>query len=135
MLILQVGTNGVISFGRPFHLWHPREFPSNDPLVNSANILAPYWSDNDIRNSGEVFYGAFQYEDSAEGDNFLVTFSSLISIFYPNASNFRGNFIIIAEWNEVHPFPHGSSNLTNILSNNPSISDVIEMVCMHIRTQ
>ena len=124
----------MISFGRPFHLWHPHQFPSNDPLINSANILAPYWSDNDIRNSGEIFYGSFQYADNDEGDDFLEDISSSIRSSYPNATAFQGNFIIIAEWNGVHPFPHGSSNLINVLSNNLSVSDFVEMVCIIICT-
>ena len=39
--------------------------------------------------------------------------------------------MIIAEWDRVHPFPHGSLNLTNILNNNPSIYNFIEMVRMY----
>lgn len=126
--ILQVGTNGLISFGRPFNLWHPHRFPSNDPLVNLANILAPYWSDNDIRTAGDVSYGSFQFADSIEGIFFLNDVSTHIRDSYPDASGFQGNFMIIAEWDQVHPFPHGSSNLTDILSSNPSISGFIEMV-------
>ena len=118
----------MISFGRPFRLWHPCQFPSNDPLVNSANILAPYWSDNDIRSSGNVSYGSFQYGDSVEGNNLLLYISLYIREFYPNASQFQGNYMIIADWDQVHPFPHGSSNLTNIVSNNPSINEFIEKV-------
>lgn len=114
--ILQVSTNGLISFGRPFYLWHPRQFPSNDPAISSANILAPYWSDNDIRNSGEISYGSFQYGDSAEGNYYLGLISTYVRFIYPNTSQqFEGNFVIIAYWNQVRFFPHGSSNLTNIL--------------------
>ena len=118
----------MISFDKPFHLWHPHQFPSNDPLVNSANIVAPYWSDNDIRSSGNVSYGSFQYGDSDEGNHLLGYISSYIRAFYPNASQFEANYMIIAEWDQVHPFPHSSSNLTNIVSNNPSINEFIEMV-------
>lgn len=121
----------MISFGRPFDLWHPRQFPSNDPLVSSASILAPYWSDNDIRNDGEISYASFQYADSVEGNHFLGVVDSYIRHFYPNASQFQGNFIIVAEWDWVHPFPHGNSNLTNILSRNPSVSDFVELVCIY----
>ena len=129
-IILQIGTNGVISFGKPFHLWHPRQFPSNDPPVYSANILAPYWSDNDIRKSGNISYGSFQYTDGAEGINNLLEDVSLhIRTFYSNALDFQGNFMIVAQWNQVHPFPHGSSDQITIANNNSSINDFVEMVC------
>jgi len=128
MYISQVSTNGLISFGRPFHLWHPHKFPSNDPVISSANILAPYWSNNDIRNSGKISYGFFQYGDSTEGNSYLGLASLYIRLFYPNTSQFEGNFMIIADWNQVHPFPHGSSNLANILRDNPSIGEFIELV-------
>lgn len=136
MYVLQVGTNGLISFDRPFNLWHPRLFPSNDPLVSSANILAPYWSDNDIRKTGEISYASFQHSNSAEGDSLLTLVTNYIRFVasaYPDildASQFIGNFMVVAEWDQVHPFPHGSLNLTNILDDNPSISDFVEMVCI-----
>ena len=40
--------------------------------------------------------------------------------------------MILAEWNQVHPFPHGSSNLSSVFGYNPSISDFIDKVCTDV---
>ena len=120
----------MISFGREFLLCYPQPFPSNDPSISSANVLAPYWSNNDIRNTGEVTYASFQYGDTTLGNILLEICSNYIRTNCPNSTQFQGNFMILAEWNQVHPFPHGSSNLSSVFGYNPSISDFIDKVCM-----
>jgi len=91
-------------------------------------LLAPYWSNNDIRNTGEVIYASFQYGDTTEGNILLEIYRNYIRTNYPNATQFQGNFMILADWNKVHPFPHGSSNLSSVLDYNPSIADFINKV-------
>lgn len=113
---LQVGDNGVISFGDPFSLWVPQPFPGIDNNVRSAHVVAPYWSDNDLRREGNVSYEVFEFQKTGmHGDEVLITVSNYIMEEFGNATNFVGVYMILAEWNTVHPFPHGASD-TNLPS-------------------
>ena len=81
--------------------------------VSNRHVVAPYWSDNDIRREGNVSYEVFQIQaNDAFGDQILDDVSSYIrenSV----SSNFRGSFMILAEWEGVHPYPHGTSNASD----------------------
>ena len=52
-IIIQVNTNGILSFRSPFTSYVPRQFP-----LTSFNVLiAPFWDDIDIRNMmGNIFF-------------------------------------------------------------------------------
>ena len=73
-------------------------------------MVAPFWTDNDIRREGNVSYEVFQAQATgAYGDQLLDDISRYIR--ERNASsNFSGSFMILAEWRDVHPYPHGSSS-------------------------
>ena len=102
---LQVGTNGIISFGHQFLFWFPEPFPGGN-----IHVVAPYWSDNDIRREGNVSYEVFQLQGTgAYGDQLLDDVSSYIRE-RSMSSDFQGSFMILAEWEGVHPYPHGASN-------------------------
>ena len=87
-----------------------------------AHVIAPYWSDNDIRNNGgTVSYEVFQFEGQA-----LDTVSEYVTEkFMRNmTTKFQGVYMILAEWNAVRPFPHGA-NLVNL---GPTIRSFINKV-------
>ncbi|XP_003384557.1 PREDICTED: mucin-like protein [Amphimedon queenslandica] len=96
-----VGTNGIISFDEPFLYWYPSPFPTRWGSVKRRYVVAPYWSDNDIRDEGDVCY-----EVHNEDSNLMRSISEFIS--YKSGSAFRGNWMLLAEWSDVHPYPHGS---------------------------
>jgi len=76
-------------------------------------VVAPYWSDNDIRREGNVSYEVFQLQATgAYGDQLLDDVSSYIRE-RNTSSQFRGSFMILAEWDDVHPYPHGASNVSD----------------------
>jgi len=78
--------------------------------VRSAHLIAPYWSDNDIRREGNVSYEVFQFQETGtHGDEVLDAVNSYIQEEFENATNFVGVYMILAEWNTVHPFPHGTN--------------------------
>jgi len=78
--------------------------------VRSFHVVAPYWSDNDIRQEGSVSYEVFQLRTTgAYGDEVLDDVSSYIRE-RNMSSNFQGSFMILAEWTDVHPYPHGASS-------------------------
>jgi len=77
-------------------------------------VVAPYWSDNDIRQEGIVSYEVFQlHATGSYGDRLLDDVSSYIRE-RNVSSNFQGSFMIMAEWKDVHPYPHGASTSSNI---------------------
>jgi len=50
--LLQVNTNGVISFDRSFRRYSTRAFP-----IDGASLVSPYWADIDTnRNDGRIYH-------------------------------------------------------------------------------
>lgn len=85
-------------------------------------MVAPYWSDNDIRREGSVSYEVFQLQATGQyGDQLLDDVSSYIRACRNASSDFRGSFMILAEWRGVHPYPHGASDAAD---NDPFLSQV-----------
>ena len=66
MIWMQVGDNGVISFNRGYLFWEPRPFPTNDQAVRESLVVAPFWSDTDIRLSGDIYYRLIEAGRSTE---------------------------------------------------------------------
>ena len=94
--------------------------------MRSVHVVAPYWSDNDIRREGNVSYEVFEFQKTgAHGDAVLTTVSNFIMEEFGNITNFLGVYMILAEWNAVHPFPHGVGD-TDVLS--PTIKSFIAKV-------
>ena len=95
-------------------LWNPEPFPGNTlSSVRKFHVVAPYWSDNDIRREGEVSYGVFQLQATGPyGDQLLDEVSSHIRE-RNISSDFKGTFMILAEWKGVHPYPHGGSSASD----------------------
>ena len=89
-------------------------------------MIAPFWSDNDIRKEGTVRYVAISRGDSGKGDEMMD-----LAVAYLQQNNgvgnaFRGTWMLVAQWDKVHPHPHGMSNEENILLN-PFLNKVSEM--------
>jgi len=88
-------------------------------------VVAPYWIDNDIRREGNVSYEVFQLQATgAYGDQLLDVVSRLIRE-CNMSSDFKGSFMILAEWRDVHPYPHGANSS---LDDDPFFSQVQEFV-------
>ena len=71
--------------------------------------MAPFWSDNDIRRAGAVRYAVINLGESQKGDELLENVSSFIRHQRNGeADNFEGQWMLVAYWDQVHPYPHGS---------------------------
>ena len=103
--MVQVATNGILSFGVPFYNAEPYAFPSDFSDIASLYLIAPFWSDVDIRREGSVFYEVHTTENAASED-LLGDVSAFVSNYTGN--DFQGSWMLIAQWDEVHPFPAGS---------------------------
>ena len=104
---VQVGTNGIISFGERFTFWDPEIFPTDDYYIQTASVTAPFWSDIDTRLAGSVFYETHQ-RGFNEGSNTVL---ERVSGFIASTMdiNFTASWMLVAQWDRVHPFPHGST--------------------------
>jgi hypothetical protein len=74
-----VNTNGVISFLGTMSTYTPSPFP----LGNNRRLVAPYWSDIDTRNGGDVWY-----RESTNRTLFKECHRKFV-VFFQNSINFR----------------------------------------------
>ncbi len=84
-------------------------FPTTDARISQSNILAPFWNDHDARDSiSKVTYRTYSFSDS---DNELQLFevSKYISA-QDGFSVFRGQWMLVASWNRVPPYPYRATN-------------------------
>ena len=82
--------------------------PQRFPLSSNAYIVAPFWSDNDIRRSGDVYYVTL---DSTQDTKLFEQVNTFISNQNKEGKEekFEGSWMLIAQWARVHPYPHGSN--------------------------
>ena len=95
----QVGTNGIISFGLPFYLSSAVLFPGSFSDVTNTYVVAPFWSDVDIRSVGEIFYEVHSTGDSTRSDDLLASVSEFIT--NQTGNQFSGLWMLVAQWDEV----------------------------------
>lgn len=124
--------NGVISFGDKWHFWQPFRFPTPNPWSRRSYVVAPFWSDNDLRISGAVHYAVV---NDIQGKALLRNVSAFIQHNHKMAGEdvFEGMWMLMAHWDEVHPFPHGSYNSATISNYDDYIQRV--SVCQGIFIQ
>ena len=97
-----MGTNGIISFGAGWTAFNPQLFPTSNSVTRKAYVVAPFWSDNDLRLAGNITY---QVHESMT--NLVANVSAFISD--TTGTNFSGTWMLVAQWNGAHPYPHGSN--------------------------
>ena len=107
---MQVADNGFLSFGQGYLFNQPRLFPSAIDAVRNALIVAPYWSNVDIRLQGRVYYRLIEPGRTREDlDMVLLNFvSGFIAAKQSDiAANFSATTMLIAQWRDVPPYPNG----------------------------
>ena len=82
-----------------------------------SNVIAPFWSDNDIRKGGFVRYLALSRGDSEEGDEMMDLAVTYLQQNNGVSNAFRGTWMLVAQWDKVHPHPHGESSEQDIMLN------------------
>ena len=105
--------NGVVSFDAPWMFSIPEPFPtSHDPITQSF-VVAPFWSDNDIRREGAVRYVSYSADDvtdPAVSDLFSMLNGFIQQSQSDEEEDFIGQWMLIAHWDQVHPSPHGQDD-------------------------
>ena len=88
----------------------PERFPTRDRYIQGRYVFAPYWSDNDIRREGTVRYVVIKEgEGGGFFDNGAAYLADAVSIVRSRYfRDFQARAMLVAQWENVHPFPHGS---------------------------
>ena len=76
--------------------------------VYQHHVVAPYWVDNDVRLNGRVSWEMYSTGDSLEANKVIGRVSRFIRM-NSNSTNFEGNFVLVANWSEMHQYPAGES--------------------------
>ena len=115
-----MSVNGIISFDREFTLTSSENFPSMDGDVHFGYLVAPYWSGIDTRRAGRVRYETYRRGDSEESDRQMSTVDDFLVA--EEGINFASEWMLLASWEDVHPYPHGDS--ADLARENPYLESV-----------
>ena len=95
--ILQVNTNGILSFRSQFTAFFPQRFP-----LFGSPLIAPFWDDVNINRFGNIFY---RQTSSA---TLLQRVRNELQELFPSSGNFNPTRLLIATWDRVAEFGSGS---------------------------
>ena len=108
---LQVNENGLFSFNEPFSFSHPNQFPTDNIYSRIRNVVAPFWSDNDIRRNGTIRYVGinirYPLNSTRDHENHLI--SEVLAHLRKTGTTkieqeFQPRWMIVAQWDKVPPF-------------------------------
>ena len=100
--IFQASTNGILTFDRPYLRWWP---PGNIQEIDDRTVLAPYFSDVDIRGStGEVFYQTYDIY-SGKGSSEAVQMAERYIRGAMRNAEFTAKFVLVVTWYDVPNYP------------------------------
>ena len=105
---IQVGTNGIISFGLEFPHYSPSLFPTTSAETYYDFAIAPYWTDNDARLNGRVSWEMYSTGDGDTTDDIIQSVNEFINA-NTNETDFAGTFLFVSFWEGMHPYPAGAS--------------------------
>lgn len=98
----------MISFRRGFTYYRPDLFPTNRQAIRNSLVVAPFWSDADIRLEGEIHYKQFFRTSGIEQEITLLSYISNYIAGRQGLANFTASTLLVAQWKNIPPFPHGS---------------------------
>ncbi|XP_042364316.1 alpha-tectorin-like [Plectropomus leopardus] len=98
---IYVNHNGHLTFDNPLRAHSPQRFP----LYVPRDFIAPFWTDLDNREIGQVYYN--QYTSGSV----LQQATRDINDYFPNM-NFNANWVFVATWYEVAYFPNSGTRTT-----------------------
>ena len=92
-----MNTDGIISFTKPFTYSNPKPFP-----IDNADVIAPYWSDFDITQSGNIYF-----KETVDAQA-LKTISAEVGKFDTRMNKFTPHWAFIATWENVQRYGDNS---------------------------
>ena len=108
---MQVNENGLFSFNEPFSFSHPNQFPTDNIYSRLRNVVAPFWSDNDIRKNGTIRYVDINIIYPLN----LTHISEVLAHLRKTGTirieqEFQPTWMIVAQWDKVPPFSQDVSS-------------------------
>ena len=95
-IILQINTNGVISFTAPVPTFTPQPFP-----IANRFLIAPFWADVDTRGTGEIYFKETVNRTLlTKARNVIRRATHQVA----GLSRFRPRWLLIATWYKVGYF-------------------------------
>ena len=91
-----MNTNGIVSLTAPNTAHTPEAFP-----LSENQIIAPYWSDVDIRGIGQIFYR------QTTNSTLLVRATNEIRAAFPTSQNVNVTNLLIVTWDAVGYYNNG----------------------------
>lgn len=127
----------MISFNNPWKFSHPTRFPTENYFIRNSYVVAPFWSDNDIRKEGTVRYISIAEGGSAQGDALISQTSSFLAVRrnMDKEDLFIGIqiWMLVAQWDQVHPHPHGADDHEGISESFlEKVNSVFRTLCSYI---
>ena len=126
----------MISFRRGFTYYTPRLLPTDRQVIRDSIVIAPFWSDADLRLEGTLRFKTFTRMSATSVDNELLNYvSGYIANQWNNATNFNGTTMLVAQWKNAPPYPHGLIRFIDdrdliAFTNKVSISALYELMML-----
>ena len=126
--MIQISTNGYITFRRRFSSWLPRPFPLRYRRRKILPIIAPLWEDNDPRSSTSgVFYRTYDVDDVDSVTSYVMGRTNHeINSAYPSVG-FSCTWAMVVTWYNVPPYYYGYNRFNEVLG---LISPYINYHCL-----
>uniref|UniRef100_A0A672ICA7 NIDO domain-containing protein n=1 Tax=Salarias fasciatus TaxID=181472 RepID=A0A672ICA7_SALFA len=98
---IYVNHNGHLTFTAPWRSFTPQRFPIN----GSRDVIAPFWTDIDNRERGQIMYKEHR------GGHILQQATQDVNQYFPGL-NFQAVSVFVATWYEVAYYPRTSTVTT-----------------------
>ena len=85
----------------------PQDPGNSFPGERTSYVIAPFWSNNDIRRTGRVRYEVYDGSTTASMD-VLNRISDVVV--NRTGESFQGVWMLLVEWEDCHSHPHGQSS-------------------------
>jgi len=97
----------VISFLGAISTFTPPPFPSG----GNTRLIAPYWTDIDTRNGGDIWYR------ESTNNTLLQRVSQEIRRVFPEKNKFHASWLFIATWDNVSFYGADATGKTKVKEN------------------
>ena len=99
---MQVSENGAISFDSRVAAPPQATGPSLQSTASNMLLAAPFWTDYDLSQSGEVMYEVYE-PDRLERRERLELVGGVIANLTEEGGGFEARWMILVEWRECQP--------------------------------
>uniref|UniRef100_A0A1X7VD60 EGF-like domain-containing protein n=1 Tax=Amphimedon queenslandica TaxID=400682 RepID=A0A1X7VD60_AMPQE len=103
---IYISISGTFSMNGRFNYLYSTLFPSSTHGIRDSVVFAPMWNFYDIRREGSISYQTFSSNNPLANEVFNDVNSFIRAS--KNITSYKGIWMLVMEWKDVHPYPHGS---------------------------